>query len=46
MMGSVEVIPEAPKKAPVFLEDLPEEDQEGAIDVIPQFEIRLLGLLT
>lgn len=30
MMGSAEAVPEAPKDAPVFLEDLPEEDQEAA----------------
>lgn len=33
MMGSAEVVPEAPKDAPVFLEDLPEEDQDGAVVV-------------
>ena len=30
MMGSAEEIPQAPQKGPVFVEDLPEEDQEHA----------------
>lgn len=31
MMGSADAIPVAPEKAPVFVEDLPEEDQDGAL---------------
>eukprot|EP00271_Cylindrocystis_brebissonii_P010536 TRINITY_DN2673_c0_g1_i1.p1 TRINITY_DN2673_c0_g1~~TRINITY_DN2673_c0_g1_i1.p1 ORF type:complete len:535 (-),score=142.19 TRINITY_DN2673_c0_g1_i1:261-1865(-) len=30
MMGTADAIPVAPEKVPVFVEDLPEEDQEGA----------------
>ena len=33
MMGSADAIPVAPEQAPVFVEDLPEEDQEGALEV-------------
>lgn len=33
MMGSADAIPVAPEKAPVFVEDLPEEDQDGALQV-------------
>eukprot|EP00897_Mesotaenium_endlicherianum_P007692 jgi/Mesen1/6951/ME000360S06216 len=33
MMGTADVVPTAPEKAPVFLEDLPEEDQDGLVNL-------------
>ena len=33
MMGTADKLPEAPKDAPVFVEDLPEDQQEAALTV-------------
>ncbi|GBG68788.1 hypothetical protein CBR_g3328 [Chara braunii] len=42
MMGTAEEIPSAPKQGPVFVEDLPEEDREGAS--MSEFSAGLINL--